>query len=130
MDSPIKDRETLLRSLDIGDIFHGESTYGVSLICLVTHVDESTIRARAVTTQLLYQFDRNTGKVLWCSGTDSITGSIDSVTPLPSDIHNTLLGLDRKMRLEHDEERFKLSQAEKKALIFVGSYYQENQLPD
>jgi hypothetical protein len=51
---------------------------------------------------------------------------IDWVTPLPLEIHNVFLGLDRKMKLERRLDRVKLSAAEKKALLFVAEFYKSN----
>jgi hypothetical protein len=48
--------------------------------------------------------------------------TIDSIAPLPVDIHNVLLGLDRKMRLRFD----KLNTAEKEALKSVADFYPAN----
>jgi hypothetical protein len=44
---------------------------------------------------------------------------LDSIAPLPVDVHNVLLGLDRKTRLGEPP----LNQAEKDALIFDGRFY-------
>ena len=71
-------------------------------------------------------FDRQTGKAEW--GDAQVVCTIDSVAPLPADIHNVMLGLDRKFRLERDLERIKLNDAEKRALVFVDSYYSSNPL--
>jgi hypothetical protein len=45
--------------------------------------------------------------------------TIDSIAPLPVDIHNVMLGLDRKMRLRFE----KLSREEKDALLFIADFY-------
>lgn len=120
------EREAVLRKLDVGDIFHAESPSGASLICLVTFVSESAIHARTVTTQYRFKFDMRTGEAEW--DRNGSVCVIDSVAPLPVEIHNVMLGIDRKYRLERDVEKFKLNDAEKKALVFVDSYYAENQL--
>jgi hypothetical protein len=61
---------------------------------------------------------------------------INSVAPLPPEIRNVFLGIERKygqIKPEDwdnpDLERFKLTEAEKKALRFVGPYYASNSLP-
>jgi len=130
------DRATLLAKLDVGDIFHAQSPNGASLICLVLSVGTSTIQARRVTTQEDVEFDRRTGVKL---GDDrAVPCMIDSVVALPSEIHNTFLELDRKYRnlMAMDEksrfedlERLKLTDAEKKALLFISSHYPSNPLP-
>lgn len=50
------------------------------------------------------------------------------MAPLPVDIHNTLLHLDRKKRLNRDPERTKLTEAEHRALRFIAKFYPENPL--
>ncbi|MDR3557338.1 MAG: hypothetical protein P4L55_21495 [Syntrophobacteraceae bacterium] len=123
------DLKLSLSNLAEGDIFHGECPNGASLICLVTSVSETVIEARTVTTQLHFQFDRQTGIAEW--GDEPVICTIDSVAPLPMEIHKVMLGIDRKFRQEHDPDdpdRFKLSDAEKRALIFVASHYPSNPL--
>jgi hypothetical protein len=44
------------------------------------------------------------------------------------DIHNVILGLDRKFRLEQDPSRVRLNDAEKKALIYLDAHYSSNRL--
>ncbi|MEJ0071169.1 MAG: hypothetical protein WDO24_23250 [Pseudomonadota bacterium] len=48
------------------------------------------------------------------------------MAPLPVDIYNIMLGIDRKFRLEHDPERIKLSEAEVKAFSFLHTHYAKN----
>jgi hypothetical protein len=120
------DRKTALGKLAVGDIFHAESPNGASLICLVTSVTETTIQARTVTTQRHLEFDRQTGIAEY--GDEPIICTVDSTAPLPVEIHNVMLGIDRKFRLEQDPERLKLNDAEKRALVFVDSHYSSNQL--
>ena len=120
------DREIALERLVIGDIFHATSSDGTTLICLVTLISDTTIYARTVTTQYSLKFARRTGVGEWRGPTVPCT--IDSIAPLPVDIHNVMLGIDRKFRLELKEERFKLTDDEKRALLFVGPHYEANPL--
>jgi hypothetical protein len=120
------DRETLLGRLAVGDIFHAEAPNGASLICLVVAVSEATIQARTVTTQTQLEFDRRTG--IAQSGDDRVPCTINSAAPLPLDVHDVMLGIDRKFRLERDPERLKLNEAEIRALLFVASHYSANPL--
>ena len=39
-----------------------------------------------------------------------------------------MLGLDRKMRLQRDPEKFKLNKEERQAILFVNEYYPANPL--
>ena len=122
------DRAAALNNLVVGDIFHAESPNAPSLICLVMAVTETRIQARTVTHQLHLEFDRQTGVAKRASDERVLGAVVDSVAPLPVDIHNVMLGLDRKMRLEQDPERFKLNDAEKRALIYVDSHYSSNRV--
>lgn len=117
----MSDRETSLRNIAIGDIFHATAPNGASLICLALSVSETTIRARTVTTQIAFDFDRRTGVAVW--GSSDMRCPIDSVAPLPTEIHQTILGLDRKFGLEKDPHRLALTESERRALVFVASYY-------
>jgi len=119
------ERERVLGNLTSGDIFHAEGPEFPSLICIVVSVSENQIEARTVTNQAVFHFDRRTG----VSMRRTSTCTIDSVIPLPIDIHNALLGLDRKFRLEHRPDRHKLTDEEKEALIFVADFYPKNRLP-
>jgi hypothetical protein len=94
-------------------------------------VTETTIRARTVTTQYHFDFDRKTGVAEFTSrsigipelGDDIKSCAIDSVAPLPVDIHNVMLWIDRKSRLERDPERVKFTSDELAAIRFVHFFY-------
>ena len=120
------ERADAIEKLTVGDIFHAESPNGASLICLVTSVTKATILARTVTTQRNYEFDRQTG--IAESGAERVPCTIDSVARLPAAMHDALLELDRRYRLGSDPDRFRLLEAEKRALVFVSSFYPENPL--
>jgi hypothetical protein len=116
------DHKAKLSRLVAGDIFHAECPSGASLICLVEAITNEKIEARRVTTQDHVTFELSTGLSLPDNGETRCM--IDSIAPLPVDIHNVMLGLDRKMRL-----RFaKLDRAEKDALLFVADFYPANPL--
>lgn len=130
------DRRTLLGKLVVGDIFHAQAPNGASYICLVLAVSDVTIRARRVTTQENVEFDRKTGIERDDNG--HAPAIIDSVTPLPPEVHNVFVEMDRRNRrlLEMDDDsrfadldRLKLTDAEKKALLFIASHYSTNLLP-
>jgi hypothetical protein len=125
---PLRDRKDQLARLVVGDIFHAKpsSPEGASLICLVVSVTESTIHARTVTHQMQTEFDRQTGEGVW--GDDRIPCTIDSTAPLPVEIHNVMLGLDRKNRLERLPERVKPNDAEIQAILFLDAHYASDPL--
>lgn len=119
-----------LRALNVTDIFHAEAPGGAQLICLVTSVSETAIQARAVTSQVSLIFDRRTGVASW--GRD--TCEIDSVEPLPAGIHEVLVALDRKYQSDcksgfrRPEAEFRLSDTEKRALLFTRRFYAASRL--
>ena len=86
----MSDREIYLKRLVVGDIFHATSTAMPSLICLITNISDTIIGVRVVTTQIELQLNRKTGVAVW--GDKHVVGKIDSVTPLPVDIHNVFIG--------------------------------------
>ena len=67
-----------------------------------------------MTTQDHVTFNIETGEDI-----ESTRCRLDSIAPLPVDVHNVLLGLDRKMRLGQPP----LNQAEVDALLFVADFY-------
>lgn len=111
-------REKALRDIKMGDMFHAEGDHGGSLICLATSITESTIYARTVTHQLEFKFDRRTG--VGKEDLYLIEGTIDSVAPVPADIYEALVGLDRRYRARDNP---RLTEAEKRALLFVAKFY-------
>lgn len=130
----MSNRAALIGNLRVGDIFHAEYPNGASCVCLVLSVNDSTIRARRVTSQENLEFDRNTG--LEAASGAQARAVIDSVAPLPLEIHNAFLALDRKYGcMQPDDwdgpnlERFKLTETEKKALLFIADHYPGNPLP-
>ncbi len=122
------DRQTALRNIAVGDIFHGQAPNGASLICLALKVTETTIYARAVTTQFSYEFDRSTGVAEWEFNGHKVPCTIDSVVSLPAEIHETMLGLDRIYADKSRDEAHKLTEDERRALVFAAKYYSANTL--
>jgi hypothetical protein len=113
------DRPAALSDLAVGELFHANGDNGASLICLVAAVTDTVIEARTVTTQICLDFDRQTGIGKWGNG----MCVVDSIAPLPTEIRDTLLGLDRRYALGGDP---RLLDIEKRALIFVSSFYRAN----
>jgi hypothetical protein len=119
----MSDREEMLSRLAVGDMFHAKAPNGASLVCLVTAVSGDKIYAKRMTSLDNFEFDRQTGIE---SGQVSEKSRIDSVTPVPVDIHNIWLGIERKFRLEHQPERFKLNEDEIRAIKFINDHYPAN----
>jgi len=102
------------------------------MVCLVTMVDGLHIFSRVLTTQQILIFDINTGKLhedryqnTYDADSDC---AIQSVQPLPVDIHNTLLQFDRRNRLENGETQ-PMTDEEKNALLFLDDFYASNPIP-
>jgi len=117
------DRSTALMALAEGDIFHATTPNGASFICLVTSVANSQICARRVTTQEQLVFDRVAG--IAEIGDTSAACTIDSVAPLPVEIREVMLQLDRRYGAGDDP---RLRREEIDALLFVGGFYQAHSL--
>jgi hypothetical protein len=118
----------LLDGLTVGDIFHagggnGSLEHG-SFICLVTGTTPVSIAARRITTQEDLIFSRRDGCLLEPSDRDGVR--INSVEPLPIDLHSTLLGLDRRYRLGRTFARFRLTQHEIAALLDAGRHFKQH----
>jgi hypothetical protein len=114
-------RKELLHRLEIGDVFYAVSESGATAICLVTGRDEDTVTSRRITTQDCCKFDRTTGKAV---GEEFASGAITSVEPLPMEILNTYLAMDRQYRLGHrDNDTLRLTDSQKTALLFVDDFY-------
>jgi len=130
-------RELALAKISAGDFFHASATNGASLLCLTMSVTGTTILARNVATQIVYHFDRSTGHAQWNVYGTTYDCAIDSVAPLPPDIREILLGLDRKGRgfeycraedpdWEMPPGQARLTEEEKRGLLFVSHFYPEN----
>lgn len=131
------DREAALKRIAVGDIFHA-SIYpdgGPSYICLALQVHEDRIFARRITIQSVHWFDRATGAEI-----DDARVVIDSVAPLPDDIHGIMLALDRKYReneyrwaedpdWEPPEESSRLTPDQRRAFLFIADFYPARPLP-
>jgi hypothetical protein len=117
------DRSTALMSLVEGSIIHATTPNGASYICLVTLIANGQIWARRVTTQEQLGFDRATG--IAEVGDDSVMCTIDSTAPLPTDIHEVLLQLDRRYGAGDDP---RLRREEMNALLFVGLFWRAHPL--
>ena len=122
-----------MANLHVGDIFHARAQTTASFVCLTLQVTESTIRARRITTQSVHEFDRTTG----IEGPEGNPLTIDSVAPLPADIHEIMLGLDRKYAASDARrvvdpdwrlppEQARLTKEEQRGLVFVGRFYRNH----
>jgi len=110
-------------------------------ICIVMSATENTILARSVTTQEIIEFDRRTG-IANHNWRDSLYHyAITSIAPLPHDIHEIMLSLDRNGRefeykLAEDpnyqapQDKPVLNDDQRRGLLFVSRFYQAHPLPE
>jgi len=131
------EREAALKRIAVGDIFHASihPYSGPSYICLALQVHEDRIFARRMTIQSVHWFDRATGAEI-----DDDRVVIDSVAPLPDDIHEIMLALDQKYReneyrwaedpdWEPAEGSSRLTPDERRAILFIADFYPAHPLP-
>lgn len=117
----VLDREKVFRQIAVGDIFHASAPNGASLICLAEKVTETTIRAKTVTSKFAFEFDRVSGVAIWDREGPQVSCAIDSVAPLPPEVHALILELKRKYSIPgHDPA---LTDDEKNALMFIHRFY-------
>ena len=102
----------------MGDIFVADH------LCLVVAIEADVIHARRLIVPGIRSFNRLTGE----ETTEGRGGqsAISSVEPLPPEIHETVLWLDRKYRLLSDVSKARLTDAEKSALLFVSDHHAAN----
>jgi|GEM_PF-1144933 hypothetical protein len=117
------DREALIRNIKVGDIFYATCPNGASLLCQAKATGETAIHAqRLFMSDVTFEFNRTTG----IAGSGRVPCRIDSVVPLPPDILQVLLALDHRHRTSTEPGRAKLTDAEKRALLFICNFYREN----
>lgn len=125
----LQTRDELLQRLEPGDIFLAEypDRPGPQRFCLVLQVSETRIRARCIHTQQKHEFDRRTGAETDLGGDGG--SMIVSVAPLPPDMHNTLVGMDRRYRLGLDKERIKLTEDDLRVGRVLDKHFMSQPLP-
>jgi hypothetical protein len=73
-------------------------------------------------------YKRSDGTTFLKDGEETAPASIDSVAPLPNDIRDVLLKLDHRNRTSNNFGDAKLSEPEKRALVFIQHHYRNNQI--
>ena len=121
-------REAALRAIAVGNLFHATSPNGASLNCLALDVSEIAISARCITSRDMYEFNRTTGVADKNVNGKRVPCTIDSVAPLPPAMREILLELDRVYANPGDDGH-RLSEAERRALVFAARYFPANPLP-
>jgi hypothetical protein len=116
--------ESAVKRISAGDIFHASAPNGASLICLASEVTGSVIHAKTVTSQFVFEFDRTTGIADWEYHGQRVRCVIDSVVPLPPEVHALMLELKEKYSTPSEDGRLTVDQ--KRALLFVSRFYPAN----
>jgi len=114
-------QKTRLSYLKPGDIFEAKSESGRSVVFLATDSGDSTIHSRSITMGFTVIFSKlaGTGK----EAEMNICYSISSVEPLPIEMHNRMLHLDRKLRLAGTPSSNPLTEQDKEALLYLSGHY-------
>jgi hypothetical protein len=68
------------------------------------------------------------GTTILKDGEEAAPAKIDSVAPLPDDIRDVLLKLEHRNRTSTAPESAKLSEPERRALVFIQYHYCNNQI--
>lgn len=109
-EAPVQDWQSKLSWVVPGDLVSGREEGKRNLVYLVESVGPDCLRTRRITTQEKVTFDIETAEAIEAPGC-----RLGSIVPLPVEVHDVLLGLDRKMRLSDQP----ISDAEKAALDFA-----------
>lgn len=116
-----------------GDIIHATRFGPSSIICVVESVAGGFIRTRSIAQQHAIDFDIETGVGAWRDelfGDEPIECQIDSIEPLPREIHDALIEQDRRHRLISDPERWRAGGEEEwKAWPSAQEFFKRNPLP-
>jgi len=120
-------RESAIQLISADDIFHASAPNGASLICLTSKVTEQIIHAQTVTSQFVFEFDRSSGVADWVHEGNHTRCIIDSTAPLPPEMHAYMLELKHKYSTPGENPR--LTDGQKRALLFVSRFYPANPLP-
>ena len=109
-----------------GDVIHGTSHKGASLILLVMAMTPDTVDCRHITSGYSMRFDRLTGKLLPKQLPDQPEIWIDSIYPLPREFHDAFIDMDRTYRcvdVDVYPTGYHLTDIQKQALLFIGEFY-------
>lgn len=120
-------KASYLINLVIGDIFNARSVNAPYIICIVTNIDNYKIYSRRLTDQSILTFDVESGLEIENIGNNC---EIESIEPLPLDIYNSMVGMDRRFRLSSRADKFTLDDKEKLALHYVQRHFSENKMVD
>jgi hypothetical protein len=134
------DRQAALRSIEAGNLFYALDAAGPVRICLGLSVSEKTILARSVTTQEIIKFDRRTGEAAHNRYGFDFNYLIASIMPLPRDIHEIMLSLDRNGRAFEEKlaedpdyqsppDNWILNDDQRRGLLFIAEFCRAHPLP-
>ncbi len=119
-------RQAALDAVKVGDVVFGIAGNGQEKLMLVYKADQQSIFTRHVTSQTRVEFGRD-GKSRQV--TDGGSCTIVSVASLPPEDHETVLGLDQKMRTAKKYPEAVLSRAEVEFLLRHDRFFKANPLP-
>jgi hypothetical protein len=119
-------RRQALNQIKVGDIIYGLSGAGNGKLLLVYQADETSFRARHVTSQSWAEFGRDgKSRRIPTGGTCTIV----STAALPPEEHDVALGLDRKMRTAKEYPDGVLTEAEIQLVLNHDKFFKAHPLP-
>lgn len=125
-DTPEELRSKKLAHLDTGDIFAARVEGGKSLPFLVVAAEVDSIKTRCMTSQFPLVFQRNDGVAVETRDGRTRVWRISCMQPLPLEIHNLMLSVDRRMRLGSNGTTNPLDEGDIRALVFIHDFWDEH----
>ena len=116
----------VLDAVRVGDVIFGLGAGGQEKLLLVYKIDPNGFSARHVTTQVNFRFDRNGRTRIYANG-GYVT--IVSIAPLPADMHDVAVELDRKFAARPEYPDSILSKAEIQLLLSFPKVFKRQLLP-
>jgi len=128
--SALANRATLLGQLEAGDLVCARTSGGARAVCRVLAVEAVVLHLREVAGGHVRAFDRRTGAAITRADetASAAAGEIVSVAPLPVDLHNAVLALDRRSRLAQGDAPMRVTRAEAAVLLLLDAHYGINPL--
>jgi hypothetical protein len=120
-------RQRALGAIKVGDIIYGLSGGGNGKLLLVYQADETSFRARHVTSQSWAEFGRDgKSRPIPTGGTCTIV----STAALPPEEYDVAIGLDHKMRTAKEYPDAVLTKAEIQLILHHDEFFMAHLLPD
>ena len=113
-----------LAALDVGDIVGARlMDRRDCLPFLIVAADGKTMRTRCMTSQFPLIFERHDGMATENNDGQMREWRISCIQPLPLEMHNLMLSVDRRIRLGSDGTTNRLDEGDKRVLVFIADFW-------